>query len=786
MWSNYFLTTYRTFLRNKFFVGFNLLSIAIAFSLCTIAYFNVQFNRDFNTYFEDSHSILKVNTIKKTQEGKKLQGNSPIALKEYLDADFPNLKSARFQGMSEIVKVEDSKFKESVAYVDDDFFELFSFKLLTKGEPRFKNQREAFISRDLAMRYFGTCQIESGEIKLQQPDGSFRTFSVVGILEDTPKNTSFVFDLIIPFNNFKDQYAIDLKDWSHWTSGTFISAKEVSAEVIGQSINKYLDIQKSQRISEEIDGYQVDDILNWSSYENSMLNSSFMGHLHPASVVGTVSAAIGVLLLAIFNFVNTSLAIARKRIKEIGMRKVFGGNKRDIRLQFLMESLIQILFAFVLSGLFTIFLTDVYNAMFEFEIVEFERVNFLPFLLFLISVWLLTGFLSGLYPAFYISRFESLKIIKGNLKLGNKSLFSRVLITFQLMVCVYNVFSLIVFSENAAYQEQLDRGYWANKSINIPIESQNQYEILEAELQNMTGISGISGTGNAIGFGAPSEVLTHKQIDYDVAALRVGINYLENLGVRLIKGRLFNKNDVESQKGVIINALMAKTLNLDALNKWIFLGKQRYQIIGVVDDFNLKPIMLDNKIEPTVILPVEANAYQFTHVAISDDVLETETKIKSAWSKLFPEKLYTGFLQEDVMKAVRETNTIMISISGVVAVLTLLISAIGLYSMVYLNIQSRMKEFGVRKVLGAKVNQIMFMINRPVLIMLAIALILGLINGRIVIGMVLDIVYAYHKDIELMNFIWPSIVVCTLICLSIGLKVYQSARTNPVDQLRAE
>ncbi len=786
MWSNYFLTTYRTFIRNKFFVGVNLLSIAIAFALCTIAYFNIQFNQAFNTYFEDAESIVKVNTIKNTQEGTRIQSNSPIAIKEYLDADFPDLISSRYKAQSEVIKIEDNSFRELVAYADEAFFELFSFELQNDNLPRFRNQREVFISSDLALRYFGSTQIEDGVIKIQLENGDFKSFSVGGILKDVPKNTSFLFDLIIPFSNYEDQYQIDLRDWKHWTNATFISSKQYSPDLITEALNKYLGVQKTQSKSEEIVAYEVDNILNWPAYENSSLNSSFMGHLHPASVVGTVSAAIGVLILAIFNFINTSLAIARKRIKEIGMRKVFGGQKSDIRFQFLAESLLQLLFAMVLSGLISMLLIDPYNSMFEFEIVEFERVSFLPFLMFMTGVWLITGVLSGLYPAFYISKYESLKIIKGNLKLGNRSMFTRILLTFQLVVCVYNVFSMIVFNQNAAYQETLDRGYYADQSINIPIKSANQYQVLEAELQNVKGISGISGTMNTIGFSAPVEVINYKQHNYDVAALKVGLNYLENLGVRLNKGRLFQKGDLESENSIVINSLLAKTLEKDVLNEWIFLDGKRYQVIGIVDDFNLKPIMLDNKIQPTVLLPVGEEAYQVAHLAIEDDVLATEAQIKTIWSKLFPDQLYTGFLQEDVMKAIRETNNIMISISGVVAFLTLFISAIGLYSMVYLNIQSRMKEFGVRKVLGANVNQIMLMINRPVIIMLAIALILGLINGRIVIGIVLDIVYAYHRGIDPLNFVWPILVVTALISLSIGFKVYESARTNPVDQLRME
>ena len=786
MWSNYMLTTYRTFLRNKFFVGINLLSISIAFSLCTIAYFNIQFNSDFNTYFEKADTILKVNTLKNTQEGLKIQSNSPIALKTYLDADYPEIVSSRFHALREVIRIEDRKFRESVAYVDDTFFQLFSFVTINGIKPAFVNEREVYISEALAYRYFGSLKIGQEMIQLQLPDKSYATFMIKGVIKDAPENTSFKFDLITPFTNYENIHNMDLGDWSKWVNGTFLSSPTMTEEAMTQSVNKYLELQEEASQVSNIEGYEIDSILEWPAYESSSLNSSFMGYLHPASVMGTVSSAVAVLLLAIFNFVNTSLAIARKRMKEIGMRKVLGGKKRDIRIQFLLESLLQILIALVASGLITMLLTDAYNAMFEFEIVEFERVNLIPFMLLFMFVWLVTGVLAGLYPAFYISKFQSLKIIKGRLKLGNKNVFTRTLLTLQLAVCIYNVFSLIVFSQNAMYQETLDRGYKPDQSINIPINSKEQFQTLKSEIGSSSLVDRVSGTVNAIGFSAPDHTLTYQQREYDVVALEVGEDYLQALGIRLSSGRFFDKSDIDQGKSAIINSLLSKSLGENVLNRWVYLENERYQIVGIVDDFNLRPIMLDNKIKPTIITSAKEESYQYVHVSASNDVIACEEYVKLKWAELFPEELYSGFMQEEVMKNVRQTNKITISINSFVAVLTLLITSLGLYAMVCLNIQSRIKELGIRKVLGATVSQIMHSINKPVYLMLMIAIIAGLILGQVVISHILDIIYAYHREIQLVNFVWPIFIVTLLLVLSIGLKVYQSARTNPVEQLRTE
>ena len=196
--------------------------------------------------------------------------------------------------------------------------------------------------------------------------------------------------------------------------------------------------------------------------------------------------------------------------------------------------------------------------------------------------------------------------------------------------------------------------------------------------------------------------------------------------------------------------------------------------------------MLDNKIRPTVIFYAPETEYKYANVVVEGEPLDIDKKLQATWASLYPDELYLGFLQEQVMDDVRQTNQITISINGVVAIITLLISALGLYALVYLNIQSRIKEFGVRKVLGASIGHILYLLNRQVIIMLAFAGILGLVAGRMVISQILDIVYAYHKDIDVNNYIWPLLITFGIAFASIGWRVFQSARQNPVEQLRTE
>ncbi len=784
MWSNYVLTSLRTLLRNKFFVGVNLLSIAVAFSLCTIAYFNIQFNSQFNTFFKDAQTIHKINAAKVTADGHRLMGITPLPLAASLNADTDGLIATSYHRKSQLVKMEDQLFRESLAFVDEQFFEVFDFPLLAGGKAGFGQQTDIFINELIAVKLFGDSTAIGKTLEFVGKDGQKTPFTVAGVIKKLPENTSFLHSIIAPMHHYVQGNEIDETDWSRWVDATFIKS-DLDDASLNTLLNRYLPVQNEVNESTEVSAYASIGLLEWPAVEGSMLNGSFMSNLHPASVMGTVSSAITVLLLACFNFINTSIAISRNRLKEIGIRKVLGSRKSDLKIQFLVESVLQMSIAMALSGLVTMLLTDPYNAMFNFDIVEFHRIELLPFAGFALGVWLLTSLLAGMYPAFYISKFKPVEIFKNKVRFSGKNLFIKGLLTFQFMICVYNVFSMILFTQNAQYQETLDRGYALKTSINIPIQA-SQFTALKAELEQLPAVVSVSGTEQAIGFSAKATAINHLGKDYDVAALNVGEGYLEALEIRLVQGQLFEVNQPGNERYAIINEMLLESLEADVLNEWLNYNGERYTVIGVVEDFNLKPIMLDNKIEPTVIFFAPEAHYRYANVLLNEEPIIADDLLKEHWASLYPDEIYLGFLQEDVMQAVRQTNDIMMNINGVVSIITLLISALGLYAMVYMNIQSRIKEFGVRKVLGASVSNILYLLNRQVVIMLVIASVLGVIAGHFVIGMILDIVYAYHKEIELNNYVWPILIIFFIAFSAIGFRVYSSARQNPVEQLRVE
>lgn len=362
-----------------------------------------------------------------------------------------------------------------------------------------------------------------------------------------------------------------------------------------------------------------------------------------------------------------------------------------------------------------------------------------------------------------------------------------VLLTFQFALCFYNMFGLYLLVDNAYYQETLDRGYDLGQVINIPLNRPEQFEVLRDELAQSPNVASISGTQSVIGFSGDQKFLEHEGSNYSVAMISIGVNYAESLGLRLNKGSFFSRTDLETEGNeVIINKMLEDRLGIDLLNQLITVQDNKYKVIGVVDDFNLRNIMMDNKIIPAVIKLAASNSYNYASVRVNGSVEDANTELEQAWYSVFPQELYTGFLQKRVLDNVKETNYIMIRINLFVGIISILISVLGLYTLISLTVQRRSKEFGVRKVLGASRNVIAHLLGKDLYWMLAISCIVGLAASTYILKVVFDIIYAYHITPDLSHFVRATGTVLFIIILAVGYKVYQTGKMNPVEQLRNE
>ena len=783
MWKNYLLTSFRSFKKEKFYVIINLLSLAMAFALCTIGYFNYQFNATYNHSFKDYDKIFKINAIYNSITESKNVGISPLPLMESLLAQNPNFMIGRFESQRLALRLEDKLFTEAIGFVDASFLDIIQFG----DAPISLSNREIAITDKLAFTLFDTKQCEGKIVELLFPDGEYKSFTIKKVMQEPVENTSFNFSILIPFDNYLESYNIDKTDWSQWIDGTFIKLEDNNTQVVELALNEYLTIQNKANPDLEIQSYQLDRIEDWAHKENGIHGRSFRAVLHPASVIGTMSSAFAILLLAGFNFFNTSIAISGRRLKEISMRKVIGGQRRDIIIQFMTENGMQVISAYLLSLFIAYLLIEPYNAMFSFELVQFQPNYFNSYMLYSIGICVFTTVLAGAYPAFYISKFKSLDILKNTVKFKGNSLLTKLLLAIQFSVCVYNIFALGVFVENSHYQEKLDRGYDVKSFINIPLNTPDQFLKLKNEIEKTAGFKLVLGSDNLVGISAGETSFEYEGVNHGVGKYAVGEQYLSGLGVKFKEGSDFLKGRKTNQDLIMMNHMLNAQLGGNMLNKVLSINDKQYRVAGITEDFNLRSIILSNKIKPTLFFHTPDSLYRYAVVKCKASAIVSDNeRIEQAWYQLFPNQMYGGFYQERVLESVTTTNKIMVSINTFIAVISILISILGLYALISLTVQRRLKEIGIRKVLGASFGHMIKLLVREITWMMLVSIVIGLLGGTYIINMLMDIIYAYHVEIDVYNFIFPVLLLIIAIAFSIGYKVITTAKMNPVTQLRPE
>ncbi|MEQ9402447.1 MAG: FtsX-like permease family protein [Cyclobacteriaceae bacterium] len=779
---NYLKTSIRAIRLNPFYVTANIVGLALALSICTIGYFNYRFNATFNQAFDQSEKLYKIHGVR---VGESDIGISPAALA-------PALNSASIPAISYIrksipVRLGKKLFSEQIGFTDPGFYTHFPLNNLEGERISAPNNSQVVISEKTALKLFNEAYPVGELITLVYPNKKEVTYAVADVFKELPSNTSFLHTMVLPIDNYFNVYEQSRTSWSEWVGATFVYLESNEQSILDSTLSDLLKVYNESNPELEVSSFRTDSIEEWPALEDSLYGRSFRHHLHYSAVAGIAGSALAILLLACFNFINTSIALSGKRLKEIAVRKILGGNRKSTITQFMIENTFMISLAVILSFLISYLLVPSYNALFQRELIQLEHVPFITFLKFSIILILIVTILSAAYPSLYVSKFPALTIFRNKIVLSGKNRLMVVLLTFQFALCFYNMFGLFLLVDNAYYQETLDHGYDVNPVINIPLNRAEQFEVLKNTLLKNPNVATVAGTSSLIGFSSYDKFLNHEGVDHSISMVSVGPEYSEALGLRLSKGSFFNKTVSEtSGNEVIINQLLEDRLGIDLLNQLIEVGGTKYKVIGIVDNFNLRNIMMDNKITPAVIKLSDPQHYRYAAVRLNGSPETLEPQIQDAWYEVFPQELYSGFLQKDVLQSVSETNYVFIRINLFLGIISILISVLGLYTLISLTVQKRSKEFGVRKVLGASRHVIIHLLGRDLYWMLGVSAIIGLSASAFVLKTVLDIIYAYHISPDIMHFIRAILVVLSIVVLAIGYKVYQTGRMNPVQQLRAE
>jgi putative ABC transport system permease protein len=791
MFKNYLLVTFRNLLKNRVFTIINILGLGLALAVCIVAFFNQMFNYEFDRANDNFDRIYRITSFRDMQGREQEYGLIPATLGLEIKKDIPGIEySARLIRTGTPVKIGNDLFPSNISYVDPEFIDIFTIPAILGDTRSIQNQANVIISQTMAKRLFGDVYPVGKSISIVNDRSKEFTYTVGAVFADFPENSSFRVDVLSHFDNFLFMWGVKDADWKLWANALFITVPDRSAiSSISQSLKSYLPVQNKAREDFRINRFNLVPLDDVGENTRTIWSSALFPSFHPAALIAPPIMAIFILLIACFNFANTSIAMFSKRLKEIGLRKTFGGLRRQLVTQFMFETLVICLLALFAGIAFAEFLVPAYSSLWAYMSIELTFTTYPFFWVFLILLLFLTGFIAGVYPALYMSSFSPVLVLKGASPFRGSGKLSAVLLTLQFTISITALVMGIVFTRNADYQNTLDLGYDRDKLIILPV-NQSIYASFRNEVLTNPKVLAAEGTQNHLGYGSYRRPVKDETKQLEVDVMDIGSAYSSTIGLRLIEGRQFDESreaaDI-TNKSIIVNQKLVSDFGWkDAVGRTITLyDTTKLTVVGVVEDFYTDGVW--RAIEPTMLRPVSADRFGLMVVrARPEDLTGILDFLSLKWKSLATNMIFGGRLQEDLMQEGKNINNSIKKVNIFLAVIATLLSLIGMYNLVSLDILRRTKEMGIRKIQGATVPLLMFLSGRKFLVVLFIASILGCAGGYYMSVMLLDSIWDYFVKVKAGILLLSSLIMFLATILTIIFKITKAALRNPVISLRYE
>ncbi|XWN35909.1 MAG: FtsX-like permease family protein [Balneola sp.] len=818
MFKNYIKIAIRNLLKNKVYSLINILGLSIGLATSLLIFLYVINEWNYDRFNSKSEQLFRVIQTMESENNVEEEASTPFLLGPVLDAEFPDLieKSVRFYNLQETShtfrnKQKGVSFTETNFYfVDSTFFDLFSANLI-RGNPSevLKNPGSLVISEELSEKYFGN----------EDPIGKTLNYkgvidlTVTGIMEAWPDQSHMEIDLIASFTSLNEMYSSDQEYDQSWLWNpiwTYIllaeetepSDLETQFPVIEENyFYAYSGWPAGEKVNLSLQS--VTDIHLHSALEQEMEVNSSVLYLYILLVVAGF-----ILIIACINFMNLSTARSLERSREVGMRKVLGGYRKQLFYQFIGESFLICLIAIVIGVILVFVSLPYFSEMVDKELTLnlFSHFATIPTLL-LLTVFV--GLFAGSYPAVYLSSFEPVQVLKGSVIQGRKSAFFRkMLVTFQFTLSIALIIGTAVIYKQIQFIQEKDLGFDESSVVLLPTK-QNliawKFETFKDQVLSFSQIESITGLSKVIG--------SEKQENYHYVPEKFGESndelnlafhtthdLVETFDLELIAGRSFSRDfPTDADQAVLINRKMLEKLELnspeEALGEVFFFypkdgGRITKSVIGVLEDFNYAS--LKKEIEPLSISLVEGTIpflgfIEYTAVEIAPgNPKDALAHIEKVWKEVNPIDPFEFQFLDDRLAEIYEAEDTMSSLSIAFSILCILIASLGLLGLASYSAQLKEKEIGIRKSLGASVSDIVKLLTKDFLTLIGIA---NLISWPIIYFIALNWLqnFPYRFDITTtlpFIFIGAGVFIMIISLITISYHALRAALVNPVDSIQ--
>ena len=805
MFKNYFKIALRNLWKNRIFTALNVVGLTVAFGVALLLGMFAVFQLSFDRFHDHGDTIYKVYSEDSGPYGIEANTSKSEPFAAALRDEVTGVeKITRYSGSGVLLTYQDKQLGMGTAYVDPDFFEMFSFPIV-KGDTKnpITSESSVAMTEQAAKRIFGD-ENPIGQTVTILRDEEEVPFNVSAIIEDFPDTSSIGFDIVL---NFKSQnehaYARTVGRWDMENHEVYMQLSEglkpeqfekSTADFTQLHYKNEIDNAKRDGFEPNADGlYRQIKVLPLADVRFANFNQGVVSvnRTMPYLVLGI---SFLILFIACVNFINMSIAKSSQRLREIGMRKTLGANKKQLFFQFWGESILVFLMAIGLGILLAVVLLPYFQTLFRTQASLATLLNPSLLILLIFSVLLIT-LIAGGYPALLMSRLGTLQSLKGKLQVNGKNRLRNSLMVLQFGIAILLISGTLVLWDQVEFMRTKDLGFNKDQVIAFPLNGklndQKAIELLRNTLQDKPNIVSITASNNILGIGKDGNRTTsvlgfeHKGRGVDTHMLVVDADYVETLDLNIIEGRSFRKNLVSDSLSVIINEAMAKQMNEDdILASQITLDDASYNIVGVIEDFNFQE--LDQHIAPMTLFALPNWNLRNVYVKVTSQNLEQAyDDVKTAWNTIEPNVEFQGsFLNENIERTLRNERT-MITMIGSGSILAIILSCIGLFAMSLLIVAQRRKEIGVRKIVGASVSAITVLLTKDFLKLVVIAFLMATPIAWWTMNKWLQN-YPYRIDLNIWIFLAAGGIAVLIAMLTIAVKTIKAATSNPVESLRTE
>ncbi len=791
MFKNYLKVAVRNLIRYKGHSVINITGLAIGIASCLLLFLWVQDELSYDRYHVNADRIYRV--ISQAERNNKIRrsAKSPAPLAPALLNEFPWIqKAVRFTKNEFLVKCNNKLFYEDIFFADPDVFDIFTFPLAA-GNPKtaLKAPNSILISEEMKEKYFGEADPMGKTITL----GEWHDFRITGVFKNIPRNSHFRFHFLGSVLTYHPDYH---SKWGVSNYCTYILLSKdtpVDVDTFKEKMPQFVEKYRGKKIR---DMYKLTYLLQ--PLTRIHLHSNMRNEIEPNRDIETVyifsAIALFILLIACLNYINLATGRFANRAREVGLRKVLGASPAQLIRQFLGESFLLVLIALHIAIVLAVLFLPLFNSLSGKELVS-HYFNNLSLLAAEVGIILCVGLISGIVPTLFISGFQPTSALKGMFKTSSVIPVLRgALVVFQFSISIVLIISTLIISNQLDYMRTKKLGFNKNHLVNIAIKNNEEallkYETIKYDFSQHPDVMAVS--ASAFFPGRPRWNNNYwiddmKSDEYRmIGCIPVDYDFIDTFEINIIEGRGFSREfTTDTDSAFILNESAAKEFGWESAvgKKFNLANWKKGFVIGVVENFHYNS--LHREIEPLVLYIEPPHFEYFSVRLIPDDISQTLDFLKSKWEELVPgEPFKYTFLEEDLDRLYKDEKKLgeLLTIATFLAVF---VACLGLFGLATFTTEQRTKEIGIRKVLGASVFEIAFLLSKEFSRWVLISNIIAWPVAWYAMSKWLQN-FPYRITIMPWTFLLAALLAFLIALLTVSYKVAWAARTNPVEALRYE